>query len=93
MENFSKNKMNMDTSVNEITIKKELNSEKEMNHLNLRKIKLNDLISSKRKINSLKKDNNEMKEKYNLNLEDIKSIPQEYIIDIPKFIEKVRKLI
>lgn len=93
MENFSKNKMNMDTSVNEITIKKELNSEKEINHLNLRKIKLNDLISSKRKINSLKKDNNEMKEKYNLNLEDIKSIPQEYIIDIPKFIEKVRKLI
>lgn len=93
MENFSKNKMNMDTSVNEITIKKELNSEKEMNHLNLRKIKLNDLISSKRKINSLKKDNNEMKEKYNLNLEDIKNIPQEYIIDIPKFIEKVRKLI
>lgn len=83
----------MDTSVNEITIKKELNSEKEINHLNLRKIKLNDLISSKRKINSLKKDNNEMKEKYNLNLEDIKSIPQEYIIDIPKFIEKVRKLI
>lgn len=93
MENFSKNKMNMDTSVNEITIKKELNSEKEMNHLNLRKIKLNDLISSKRKINSLKKDNNEMKEKYNLNLEDIKNISQEYIIDIPKFIEKVRKLI
>ena len=93
MENFSKNKMNMDTSVNEITIKKELNSEKEMNHLNLRKIKLNDLISSKRKINSLKKDNNEMKEKYNLNLEDIKNIPQEYIIDIPKFIEKVRILI
>ena len=93
MENFSKNKMNMDTSVNKITIKKELNSEKEMNHLNLRKIKLNDLISSKRKINSLKKDNNEMKEKYNLNLEDIKNIPQEYIIDIPKFIEKVRILI
>ena len=92
MENFWHNKNNDNISINEKEFKKELNTEKEKTHLNLRKKKLNDLISSKRKINCLEDSNNEIKKNYSLNLENINNIPIAYNVDIPQFIEKVRKI-
>ena len=92
MENFWHNKNNDNISINEKEFKKELNTEKEKTHLNLRKKKLNDLISSKRKINCLEDSNNEIKKNYSVNLENINNIPIAYKVDIPQFIEKVRKI-
>ena len=91
MENFWQNKNNINISINETTIKNEFNSEKEKNHLNLRKKKLNEIIASKRKLDLSKKSNDVIRTEYSLNFEDIGIIPDKYKIDIPQFIEKVRK--
>ena len=90
MENFWQNKNNINISTDENTIKNEFNSEKEKNHLNLRKKKLNEIIASKRKLDLSKKSNDVIRTEYSLNFEDIGIIPDKYKIDIPQFIEKVR---
>ena len=90
MENFWQNKNNINISIDENTIKKEFNSEKEKNHLNLRKKKLNEIISSKRKIDLSIKSNDLIQKEYSLNFEDIGNIPDKYKLDIPLFIQKVR---
>ena len=85
MENYSldKNKEN--------TIKDEFNLDKEKTRLNLRKNKLNNIISSKRKIISFNQDNDFIKKEYNINLEEIiNNIPFEYKINITQFIDQVR---
>ena len=85
MENYSldKNKEN--------TIKSEFNLDKEKTRLNLRKNKLNNIISSKRKIISFNQDNDLIKKEYNINLEEIiNNIPLEYKINITQFIDQVR---
>ena len=90
MENFWQNKNNINISIDENTIKKEFNSEKEKNHLNLRKKKLNEIITSKRKIDLSIKSNDLIQKEYSLNFEDIGNIPDKYKLDIPLFIQKVR---
>ena len=85
MENYSldKNKEN--------TIKNEFNLDKENTRLNLRKNKLNNIISSKRKIISFNQDNDFIKKEYNINLEEIiNNIPFGYKINITQFLEQVR---
>jgi len=85
MENYSldKNKEN--------NIKNEFNLDKEKTRLNLRKNKLNNIISSKRKIISFNQDNDLIKKEYNINLEEIiNNIPFEYKINITQFIDQVR---
>ena len=84
MENYSldKNKEN--------TIKDEFNLDKEKTRLNLRKNKLNNIISSKRKIISFNQDNDLIKKEYNINLEEIiNNIPFEYKINITQFLDQV----
>ena len=89
MENPWKNKsQKVDISEDENKLKLEFNSEKEQTHLNLRKKKIYEILSSKRKIDF--SDENSDLIKYRLNFEDISEIPSEYKIDIPQFIEKVR---
>ena len=89
MENPWKNKsQKVDISEDENKLKLEFNSEKEQTHLNLRKKKIYEILSSKRKIDF--SDENSDLIKYRLNFEDIGEIPSEYKIDIPQFIEKVR---
>jgi hypothetical protein len=90
MENFWQNKNNINISIDENTIKNEFNSEKEKNHLNLRKKKLNEIIASKRKIDLSIKSNDLIQKEYSLNFEDIGNIPDKYKLDIPLFIQKVR---
>ena len=84
MENIWKNKK---ISEGENDIKLEFNSEKEKTHLNLRKKKIYEILSSKRKID-LSDENDDLK-KYRLFLEDIGDIPPEFKIDITHFNEKV----
>ena len=86
MENIWKNKK-PEISEDEKDIKLEFNSEKEKTHLNLRKKKIYDILSSKRKIN-LSDENDDLR-KYRLFLEDIGDIPPEFKIDITHFNEKV----
>lgn len=89
MENPWKNKsQKVDISEDENKLKLEFNSEKEQTHLNLRKKKIYEILSSKRKIDF--SDENSDLIKYRLNFEDIGEIPSECKIDIPQFIEKVR---
>ena len=89
MENPWKNKsQKVDISEDENKLKLEFNSEKEQTHLNLRKKKIYEILSSKRKIDF--SDENSDLIKYRLNFEDIGEISSEYKIDIPQFIEKVR---
>ena len=89
MENTWKNKrQKIDISEDENKLKLEFNSEKEQTHLNLRKKKIYEILSSKRKIDF--SDENSDLIKYRLNFEDIGNIPSEFKIDIPQFIEKVR---
>lgn len=90
MENFFGNKNSINTTPDINETKKELDSEKEKKHLELRKNKLYNLISSKRKINLFNETNNLIKKNYDLNYEEIANIPNTYKIDIPKFIQKVR---
>ena len=86
MENIWKNKK-PEISEDEKDIKLEFNSEKEKTHLNLRKKKIYDILSSKRKIN-LSDENDDLR-KYRLFLEDIGDISPEFKIDITHFNEKV----
>ena len=87
MENFSKIQKNN----NEIT-KMEFEEEKEKSRLNLRKTKLEKILSSKRKMNLIDGSDDEIKKNYSLNLDDIISnIPDEYKINIIQFLDKVRQ--
>ena len=90
MEKFLPRK-NLGNSTNNSNIIDDLKLENEKLRLTLRKNKINNIISEKRK-KSYKKDNiEEIKKNYSINLEDIQ-IPNEYIIDIPKLYNKVRIL-
>ena len=87
MENFSKIQKNN----NEIT-KMEFEEEKEKSRLNLRKTKLEKILSSKRKMNLIDGSDDEIKKNYSLNLDDIiNNIPDEYKINIIQFLDKVRQ--
>ena len=89
MENFSK----IQNNKNEIT-KMEFEEEKEKSRLNLRKIKLEKILSSKRKMNLVDGSDTEKKKNYSLNLDDIiNNIPDEYKINIIQFLDKVRQYI
>jgi hypothetical protein len=89
MENFSK----IQNNKNEIT-KMEFEEEKEKSRLNLRKIKLEKILSSKRKMNLVDGSDTEIKKNYSLNLDDIiNNIPDEYKINIIQFLDKVRQYI
>ena len=90
MENIRRNKIDNDLSINQDKIKEEFNLHQEKTRLNLRKNKINDIISSKRKITQINESNEEINLKYYLNIEDIKNIHKEYIIDIPQFFFKVK---
>ena len=90
MENFWQNKNSINIQKDE-NIKKEFISEKEKNHLNLRKKKLYEIIASKRKIDLSTKSNDEIKKEYSLDYEEIDNIPVKYKVDISKFIENVRR--
>lgn len=72
-------------------IKDEFKLENEKLKLSLRKSKINDIIFSKRKIiyNTEIENNENIKKNYSININDIQ-IPNELIIDIPKFIKNVR---
>lgn len=69
-------------------VKALLNKEKEISKLSLRKNKLNDILSSKRKINFNSEINSKLNEEYSIDLNDL-SIPEEQKIDINKFYENV----
>ena len=69
-------------------VKALLNKEKEISKLSLRKNKLNDILSSKRKINFNSEINSKLNEEYSIDLNDL-SIPVEQKIDINKFYENV----
>ena len=87
MENFSKIQKNN----NEIT-KMEFEEEKEKSRLNLRKTKLEKILSSKRKMNLIDGSDDEIKKNYSLNLDDIiNNIPDEYKLNIIQFLDKVRQ--
>ena len=89
MENFSK----IQNNKNEIT-KMEFEEEKEKSRLNLRKTKLEKILSSKRKMNLVDGSDTEIKKNYSLNLDDIiNNIPDEYKINIIQFLDKVRQYI
>ena len=77
---------------NEIT-KKEFEGEKEKCRLNLRKNKIEEILSSKRRKIIKNESDNEIKN-YSLHLEDIiNNIPDEYKIDMIQFLDNVRKFI
>ena len=80
--NFKKNKNNSN-------IEDDLKLEKEELRLSLRKKKITNIISSKRKILQNIQNANDNKEKYTIALKEIK-IPNECQIDIPKFLDNVR---
>ena len=69
-------------------VKALLSKEKEISKLSLRKNKLNDILSSKRKINFNSEINSKLNEEYSIDLNDL-SIPEEQKIDINKFYENV----
>ena len=74
---------------NSFNEKIELKEEKQNLKLSLRKDKINQILFSKRKM-AYKVDNfEEIKKKYCINIEDIQ-ISNEFKIDIPSFITKVR---
>ena len=74
---------------NEIT-KKEFEYEKEKCHLNLRKNKLAEILSSKRR-KIINNENDKKIKNYSIQLEDIiNNIPNEYKIDINLFLDNVR---
>ena len=76
---------------NEIT-KKEFEGEKEKSRLNLRKNKIEEILSSKRRNIIMNESDNEIKS-YSLHLENIiNNIPDEYKIDMIQFLDNVRKL-
>ena len=80
--NFIKNKNNSN-------IEDDLKLEKEEIRLSLRKKKITNIISSKRKISYNIQNINDNKEKYSIEFKDIK-IPNECQIDISKFLDNVR---
>jgi hypothetical protein len=80
--NFKKNKNNSN-------IEDDLKLEKEELRLSLRKKKITNIISSKRKILHNIQNANDNKEKYTIELKDIK-IPNEWQIDVSKFLDNVR---
>ena len=80
--NFKKNKNNSN-------IEDDLKLEKEEIRLSLRKKKITSIISSKRKILYNIGNANDNKEKYTIELKDIK-IPNEWQIDVSKFLDNVR---
>jgi len=63
-----------------------------MTKLSLRKIKLNEILSSKRKINFNNEMNSKINEEYSIDLNDL-LIPEEQKIDINKFYENVNYII
>ena len=74
---------------NEIT-KKEFEHEKEKCRLNLRKNKLAEILSSKRR-KIINNENDKKIKNYSIQLEDIiNNIPNEYKIDINLFLDNVR---
>ena len=74
---------------NEIT-KKEFEYEKEKCRLNLRKNKLAEILSSKRR-KIINNENDKIIKNYSIQLEDIiNNIPNEYKIDINLFLDNVR---
>ena len=79
---FKKNKNNSN-------IEDDLKLEKEEIRLSLRKKKITSIISSKRKILYNIQNANDNKEKYTIELKDIK-IPNEFQIDVSKFLDNVR---
>ena len=79
---FKKNKNNSN-------IEDDLKLEKEEIRLSLRKKKITSIISSKRKILYNIGNANDNKEKYTIELKDIK-IPNEWQIDVSKFLDNVR---
>lgn len=86
MEKFSKIQKDEST-------KKEFEGEKEKCRLNLRKNKIDEILSSKRRKIFLNESNNEIK-KYSIKLEEIiNNIPDEYKIDMTQFHDNVRKFI
>lgn len=85
MEELSSNIMKENPS----DIKKELKLEKENLKLTLRKNKINEIIFSKRKITYRNNNIEDIKKKYSIKIEDIQ-IPNEFKLDIPNFINKVR---
>ncbi len=92
MEELFKNKR--DFSKNENSLKIEIDKEKEKTRLNLRKNELDKILLSKRKIILINNTDNfiDIKKKYELNLEEIKNnIPIKYQLDIPLFLDCVRK--
>ena len=77
---------------NEIT-KKEFEYEKEKCRLNLRKNKLAEILSSKRR-KIINNENDKKIKNYSIQLEDIiNNIPNEYKIDINLFLDNVRLFI
>lgn len=82
-------KLNFKKNNNYSNIEDDLKLEKEEIRLSLRKKKITNIISSKRKILHHIQNVNDNKEKYTIELKDIK-IPNEYQIDIPKFLDNVR---
>ena len=92
MEELFNNKR--DFSKKENSIKIEIDKEKEKTRLNLRKNKLDKILLSKRKIILTNNTDNfiDIKKQYELNLEEIiKNIPTKYQLDIPLFLDSVRK--
>ena len=74
---------------NNSNIEDDLKLEKEEKRLSLRKKKITNIISSKRKILQNIQNANDNKEKYTIELKDIK-IPNEWQIDVSKFLYNVR---
>lgn len=82
-------KLDFKKSKNNSNIEDDLKLEKEEIRLSLRKKKITSIISSKRKILYNIQNANDNKEKYTIELKDIK-IPNEWQIDVSKFLDNVR---
>lgn len=74
---------------NSLNITDELKEEKQNFKLTLRKNKINQILFTKRKITYTTINNEEIKKKYSINIEDLQ-ISNELKIDIPSFLIEVR---
>lgn len=75
-----------------IIVKTLLSKEKEISKLSLRKSKINDIISSKRKINFNSEINSKLNEEYLIDINDI-IIQENQKVDLNKFYENVNNII
>ena len=74
---------------NSLNIADELKEEKQNLKLTLRKNKINQILFTKRKISYAVNNNEEIRKKYSINIEELQ-ISNELKIDIPSFLNNVR---